>query len=532
MTESDDPRVAELRELFTRGRIDAVLARCHALLSESPGAPRILEILGLALLRAGRSAEAVAVLERAQRLAPDDTQINYNLAVTYQENGDSARAMLRYSDCLRADPNHADALWNHGELLRVNGYFEAARDCFQRILDNGGRRRDIDHRLAVCHAHLRDDEAADAAFRRALDGNSTDASLTHWEYAHFLLGLGRFAKGWEHYDHRFEAGAKTSVQCHPFSMPAWEGQPLAGKHLLVHGEQGLGDEIMFCAVVPELMREAARVTIACQPPLVRLFAESFPDCTVLPHRARTAPATVDDGDGIDFAVAMGSLGRWRRREFTDFANSAKGYLRATAFDCRRFAHLLERVAPQGEKQLKVGLMWGSNPARGVEWGRRRAMRKSIPAALLETLAGREYVLFVSLQNRDNGAEAAWAPGLDIIDLQDHLLDLADTAALIANLDLVISVDTSVAHLAGAMGVPVWILLMHTCDWRWGWDSITTPWYDSARLFRQPTEGDWASVLAAVSDALADFDPRATRGSVTDGEVDAETDVGAVRLQAE
>ena len=255
---------------------------------------------------------------------------------------------------------------------------------------------------------------------------------------------------------------------------------------------------MFCSVVPELADEADRLTIACQPPLARLFAASFTTCTVLPHAPAREPARV--GDDIDVASAMGSLCRYRRRSIDEFARSADGYLQAASSDVDRFARRLHAIAPSDER-FRVGLMWRSNPAHGVDWGERRAQRKSIPIRVLDRLGARPDVQFFSLQNRDSGTDAAWAPSLDLIDLHDELLDLADTAALIANLDLVISVDTSVAHLAGAMGAPTWILLMESCDWRWGLESEDTPWYASARLFRQPHAGDWDTVVTEVGLAL-------------------------------
>ncbi len=503
MNHVDERQLEALRALFQRGETDTLVNRCESLLGEAPEHPRVMEILALALSRAGRRAQSLAILEQARRAAPDDAQINYNLAVSLQESGDDARAMLRYRDCLRAAPDHADALWNYGELLRVNDHFAEALACFERLLESGGKRRDIHHRMAVCHAQLGDDKAADRAFRQGLDGNSSDPSLTHWEYAHFLLSRGEWEAGWRHYDHRFETTDKTSVRCHPFDRPPWDGSDLDGRHLLVHGEQGLGDEIMFCSVVPELARSAGHVTVACQPPLARLFAQSFDGCTVLPHRADLQPAPVNM-ETVHCQAAMGSLARYRRNTPADFARSARGYLRAAVDDRERFAELLRRLAPGAEHKVKVGLMWGSNPAHGVDWGERRARRKSVPVSMLSILGGRDDVQFVSLQNRDNGAEAAWAPSLDLVDLQDELLDLADTAGLIASIDLVISVDTSVAHLAGAMGVPVWIPLMKRCDWRWGLDGDTTPWYDSARLFRQSRDGDWDGVVAELNTALDVF----------------------------
>ncbi|KAA3633337.1 MAG: tetratricopeptide repeat protein, partial [Proteobacteria bacterium] len=328
MKPGDGPCLGALRSLFMRGDIPAAIAACNTALAANPDDVRVLEILGLSLARQRSNAEALAVLERAYRLAPEDPQLSYNLGVTLQNTGDTRRAMLRYRDCLRALPDHADTLWNYGELLRVSDRFDLAARCFETLLKKDDTRPDIYHRLGVCLAHLGRDEDADEAFRKALGGNSSDPALTHWEYAHFLLARGDFGRGWPHYDFRFDCGEKTSVSCHSYPYPAWRGEPLEGKTLLVHGEQGLGDEIMFCSVVPELAAEAKRIVVACQPPLVRLFADSFPACDVLPHRVFKAPAQAEQIAHIDFAVSMGSLCRYRRERLDPFESSANGYLGA------------------------------------------------------------------------------------------------------------------------------------------------------------------------------------------------------------
>lgn len=492
----------DLRRLFAEQRNDELVARCEQALSVDPDQPRVLEILALALARRGRRQPALALLARARRLAPGDAQINYNLAVTLQEAGQPALAMLRYRDCLRADPGHADALWNYGELLRVNDRFTEALALFDHLRAQHGNRPDLAHRRAVCQAHLGHDDDARASFEEALSGNSTEPALSHWEYAHFLLMLGEYADGFLHYDHRFDAAARTAVHCQDFPYPRWQGEPLHGRSILLHGEQGLGDEIMFASVATELVEEADRLVVACQPPLVRLLAHSLPAAQVVPHRVGESPA--DPEGPFDYAVALGSLCRHRRRRRADFCATAGGYLGVAESEKTRLRHCLDQVAPVPRGTLRIGLAWCSNPAHGVQWGARRARRKSISSAALGALRRRPGVQFVSLHNVQNGAEAAHVPQLDLVDMQDWLGDLADTAALIANLDLVISVDTSVAHLAGALGAPTWILLMQHCDWRWGREGDRTPWYDSARLFRQQRDGDWDGVIEALANALDDF----------------------------
>lgn len=473
----------------------------HKALEETPGDAEALQLLGLAAGCLERPGEALAYLERAVQIGPGRAQCHYNLAVTCQQLGFKDLAVLSYRDCLRLQPAHADALWNLGDLYRLDEQFAEAVACFRALLDMNRTYPDLHHRLAVALHGMREDESALAHFERALEGSSSNPALTRWEQSQALLTLGRFEAGWRAYDRRFEAGGLTGVYCHDFPYPRWRGEPLAGKTLLVHGEQGLGDEIMFASIVPELIAEAGQVILACQPPLARLFDQSMPALAVRAQSLGGAPAQVAPLEPIDYQLPIGSLPAIRRNSEDAFGRG-DAYLRAEAGKAAYFRDKLSTLAPAETGKRRVGLMWGANPALGVDWGMRRARQKSIgPEPLAPLAALRDRVVFVSLHNKDLAGEAARLPGLDIIDVHRDLNDMADTAALVESLDLVISVDTSVAHLAGALGKPVWVLLMARCDWRWMRDTEVSPWYDSARLFRQPAQGDWTAVVDEVMASL-------------------------------
>ena len=161
--------------------------------------------------------------------------------------------------------------------------------------------------------------------------------------------------------------------------------------------------------------------------------------------------------------------------------------------------LLKTICPQNKR--KVGIVWGSNPAHGVDWGKRRALKKSIPVQLLQQLSEVEKIQFVGVQNHENAYQASDAPNLDIIDMSAYLDTLASTAALMSQLDLIITVDTSIAHLGGALGLPTWVLLMQQSDWRWSKHTSESYWYASTRLFRQSRQGDWQSLLVELENEL-------------------------------
>ncbi len=498
----------QARALYAKGRYGEAEKLTYGIRADQASAAEALELAALAAGNQGRPWDCRALLELAITIAPDQPQLHYNLGVTCQGLADTQGAMLAYAACLRLQPEHADALWNYSDLLRVNEHFPEAIDCLQRLLTLEKKPRpDLYHRLAVAQFGLDQFGAAEHSFERALAGNSVVPVLTRWEYAHLLLTTGQYDAGWQAYNERFAAGQWTAVVCHPFPQPHWQGESLAGKTLLVHGEQGLGDEIMFASILPELVAEAGQLILACQPPLVRLFAASFPGVTVRAHAALTKPASLAGMPAIDYQIAIGSLPRYRRCQRADFEAVKNPYLYCDNKTRNDFERRLQQLTGKHPAVFRVGLMWGSNPGHGVDWGARRAEKKSIDLRRLQRLSSvRPEAVFISLANHQTASQAAAAPQLALLDFQRQLPDLAATAALIDCMDLVITVDTSMAHLAGAMGKPAWVLLMQHADWRWLRDTDRSPWYPGVRLFRQPQADDWQSLLQSVCAEFADFTP--------------------------
>jgi Tfp pilus assembly protein PilF len=452
--------------------------------------------LGVAQANLGQGREALAALEHAVQLAPDDAMFRYNFAVTLAQLGFEDHAMLEYRACLRLDPEHPDALWNYGEMLRLREHFTSALKCFERLLANKRHYLSLHHRTAVCCNALGLDKRARELFEIALKKEPDD--LTHWEYAHFLLARGEFAAGWKHYAHRFDCGQRIAVFCAKFPYPEWDGSAHENSVLLVHGEQGYGDEIMFAGYLPRLLQLAApkgmRIILGCRPALVSLLETSFPGLDVVAHQIdKPADIAMFIGNAGDiFHCPIGSL---PLHVGPLPAIPPQAYLSAPKQLLAAFAGKLEK--PADKPRLKVGLMWGANPGVKSQHGQQR----NLPVRLLNKLAGLDGVRFVSLQNAERGDEIADAPDLDCIDLSRNLNNFADTAALIANLDLVITVCTSVAHLSAAMGKETWVLLQHRAEWRWGRNRNDSVWYSQARLFRQSEPGDWHGMLREVHAAL-------------------------------
>lgn len=484
---------------LNNGNIQLAELKAAEVLSIEPSNDLALLIYGITLCHRSEAVHGLEYIAKAVELNPVSATNRYNYAVTLSQVGQDNAAMLQYQTMLRWSPNHADALWNYGELLRLRGFFQEALNCFEKIIALNGYYPALYHRMAVCYGALDLDTQAEKFFETEL-AERNDA-LTHWEYSHFLLSRERFAAGWEHYNYRFVCGQKISVYCTDFPYPLWQGQFLPNSTLLIHGEQGLGDEIMFASIVPELMKEAetvnAKIILACRPTLVRLFQHSFPAVTVIPHEVGGREADLSTLGTIDAQCPIGNLPYWRRKTAAEFG-TPKAYLEAPTTETDAFQKKLEALGfyhndDPAWPHLSVGLAWGSNPLVKTMSG----LQRNLPIRELAGLSGIAGVRYVGLQNKERAFELADAPELDCFDVSAALTDFATTAGLIANLDLVITVCTSLAHVAAAMGKETWVLVQHHAEWRWGQRDKDSLWYPNIRVFRQASKGDWQGVIRKV-----------------------------------
>jgi Flp pilus assembly protein TadD len=454
---------------------------------------------GNALLAEGRHAEAAASYEEALALKPDDAEALNNLAVALHLLGRFELSFQMAERSLAIRPAYARALHNRGNALlalrrpeeALASYREAyaispdpawmlhfghalqalerheeALECYEGAIAHAPRAGEAFGGRGNALQALNRHEEALASYRRALELDPGDAE-SHWNEALALLAVGDYARGWEKYEWRWRNPALGMPPRDP-GKPLWLGQEdLAGKTLLLHAEQGYGDAIQAIRYAPMVAARGAKIVLACQGSLQRLFA-----------RVEGVSAVVKDGEPLppfDYHTPLMSLPLAFGTTLETIPSSP--YLKASP-----------RTIESG-KRLKVGLAWRGNPQFS------RVRTKSFPFAELLPLLGLERYAFHSLQ--PGAAETHSA----LIDYTDELETFEHTAALIAGLDLVVSIDTAVAHLAGALGKPVWILLPWHADWRWMRAREDSPWYPSARLFRQPAPGDWASVIHRVRDEL-------------------------------
>jgi len=413
------PRAPLALALAGLGRAQAALATAE----EAPPCAESVFARGLALRQLRRPAEAVPALEQAAALVPGSGPVLLTLGNALADAGETGRAATALRAAIAAQPALAEA---HASLGAV--------------LSDAGR---LDEAVAACTLAL------------ALD---PDHAPARWNRAVARLLAGDFAQGWE------DARARRrhphfAADFQGLDAPEWEGGPLAGRRLLVHAGQGMGDTIMFARYLPRLVAMGARVTLACAAALVPLLRR-IPGIDAVPRAAGYPPHDT----WVDQMCLPRLLG----------PPDPGPYLCAD---------------PVERRSGRVGLVWAGNPAHAND--HRRSLPEAAARALLAALHGLEVV---PLQP---GPRAA-ALGLAAPDLPDW----AATARVVAGLDLVVTVDTACAHLAGALGVPVWILLPHAPDWRWQLNRADSPWYGSARLFRQTRPGDWAGVVDEVAAALA------------------------------
>jgi Flp pilus assembly protein TadD len=440
---------------------------------------------GIALAADGQVEPALACFEAAVAAHPDHAATLSNRANILHLLGRIDAALASNDQALAADKQHLDALFNRGMILFDLERFQEALACCDRVL---ARRPDharaLSNRGATLHVLGRLDEAI-ASFQQA-QVLAPDDPTPRFNESLARLAVGDYAEGWKRYE------ARWGTRLHPvqrrFQQPQWHGEDgPADRTILLHAEQGLGDTLQFCRYVPLVARHAS-VVLEVPSALRRLMA-SLPghppiitEGEKLPHFDLHCPL-------LSLPLAFG----------TTLANipAEIPYLRP---DPTLAAHWRTRLALL--PGLKVGLVWAGDSGRTLSDAQARDRRRSIPLGRLAPLGAVSHVSLVSLQKGSAATQAADPPpGLTLHDWTNDLEDFADTAALIAGLDLVLSVDTAVAHLAGAMGKPVWVL--NRCDacWRWLRDRADSPWYPTARLFRQPTRGDWDSVIAEIVTAL-------------------------------
>lgn len=423
--------------------------------------------------------QALAAYEKADMLQPDTPEILNNLGVGLYDAGRIDESLEKYDSALAVKPDFADALTNRGNALQRLCRMDEAAQAIDAALkanpEHAVYRLNKSSFLAANGRHVEALEWAENAI--AADPGYTEARL---KKASLLIQTGDLEAGFREYEARWSMPGWHALPS-KLPMPSWRGEDVAKKTLLVWNEQGFGDALIYARYLPLLTASGARVRLMCEKPLIRLFKNSF-GAAVDIHPLDGPPPEAD------FHCSIMSLPHLMGTTMAAIPSDVP-YLQADPNDVARWRAEINGARPA------VGLVWAGNPGQAHDYSR------SIPPETLKPLLDRDDVRFFNLLVGERGNEIEDA---NLIDVRDRLSDFAETAALMSTLDLMISVDSAPAHLAGALGRPLWVLLAFDPDSRYFIGRTDSPWYPTARLLRQPGPGDWASVLARTANALDTF----------------------------
>ena len=459
------------------GRKSVALELLRRAIEINPGVWDYHSNLGVLLAAAGRQDEAIIAFRNGLALRPNDPEIYSNLggALLQQELGDEAIAA--FARALELRPDFPEAHYNLGNALCQAKHFEDAARHYQSALSL--RPTYVEAHFNLANVYRRTNRLPEAidAYRHSLALRPQYAEA-RWNLALALLCKGEYVQGFVEYESRRQISDLWRGR--GFSQPQWDGGELAGQTILLWDEQGLGDTIQFVRYASLVSDRGGRVLLRCKQELKRLLAKQ---CDISGAYSEDEPLP-----SFDVQCPLGTL----PMIFGTTIDTVPATVPYLAADSILAAHWGAKFSPI-QSGLKVGLAWAGGTAHPDD------KTRSLPLAALAPLAQVEGAVYYSLQLGEAARQIPTAPaGLHLIDWTAELSDFADTAALIENLDLVIACDTSVAHLAGAMGKPAWVLIPFAPDWRWMLDRSDSPWYSSIRLFRQLPPWDWEHLVHQVA----------------------------------
>lgn len=483
---------------------------------------------GVAYFHLGHSSLALAYLSASLRQQGNLAQALYFRAQAYWSTGETALAEADLLRCTALQPKHILALRCHIGILGQQQRWAEVVQVLRQLQKADPALPNLDLSFAQAYLHQRQLVPARQHFEAAVAADPGNPN-TEWEFAMLLLMEEDFTRGWQYYASRWKTIGWQTLHACPLLEPLWQGESLAGKTVLLHGEQGVGDEIMFASIIPDLLARCKKLMVACHPGLVQIYRHSFPKVQVLAHD-RVHPESwqtelpqwyvqLRQQERIDYQIVAGNLGQFFRNQASDFPQQAYLQVEPERVQTMRRAletekqlqnkHRLRLRRPEGPsaapapdspsaqaRPLHIGLAWAGNLRNPSA-----ALRSMPLAALLPLREAFPEAVFVSLQSREYAHLHKEVPQMSLIDMSAHTDDFADLAALMQGLDLVITVDTAFAHIAGATGCPTWLMQSYRGDWRWGWQRQQALWYPSVRIFWQTVAQQWSTVVDDLIAAL-------------------------------
>lgn len=479
--------------LQNRGQIDEAL-KCYIKSIElNPQNADPYTNLGSILQEKEQISEAIKNYEKALQLMPENAAANYNLGSALHKTGQLDKAIPFYKKALQINPNNARAFNNLGTIFQETGKIGEALDCYRRAVSIQPDYINAISNLGSCLKEKGQIEKAIASFKEVIKLNPEHIEA-HYNMSIALLLAGNLKHGFDEYEWRWKSKDFLGNSCvhHPcnFSEPVWDGSPLNGKLLLLYTEQGVGDEIMYSGCFQDIINQDNSFTVECDKRLIPIFSRSFPQA-IFTERAKDTSQLPPR----DMVMPVGSLPKFFRTDFSDFPDR-KSYLIPDAEKVDMWKDRLNKIG-QG---LKIGISWrgGGKPLT--------ILNRSIELEKWFEILSLPGAKFINLQYGDcwdEVTELRKKHDIFIYDWEDAdpLKDLDDFAAQIYALDMVISIDNSTVHMAGALGKTVWVLLPFVPDWRWMLNREDTPWYPTLKLFRQSLPGNWESVITKIRDEL-------------------------------
>jgi tetratricopeptide (TPR) repeat protein len=438
--------------------------------------------LGATLVRQGKLADATEWYRQALRINADFADAHSGLGHALERQDRPEEAAQCYRQALRLNPSSAEAPLGLGCALERLDQLDEAIACYRQALELNPRLAEAHNNLATALQRQEKFDEALASFDQAVRLRPGYPAAC-WNRALLWLLQGNFERGWPEYEWRW---SQPGVVRRSFRQPLWDGSPLGGRSILLYAEQGLGDTLQFIRFVSLVKQRGGKVVVECQPPLLRLLA-GFSEIDQLVAAGSPLPP-------FDVQAPLCSLGRILGISLKNILAPVP-YLKADAKLAERWRHELEPM-----EGFKIGIAWQGNPANPEH------RQRSIPLACFEPLARVKGVQLISLQKGPGTEQLQTVVGrFPVLDLGGRLDEASgafmDTAAVMQNLDLVISSDTAIGHLAGALGVPTWLALTKVPDWRWLLGRPDSPWYPKMRLFRQKRVGDWQGVFEEMAGEL-------------------------------
>jgi tetratricopeptide (TPR) repeat protein len=486
------PDLIKAVELHNGGRTGEAEVLYRKVLTADGANFYALHQLALILLDRQQNADALSLFAAAVEQRPDSAEALANLGLALNALGSHEQAVLACDHALALDKKQTNAWLNRSSSLTELDRYEEAVASADRALALAPKLAQAHYNRGNALRELGRTEDALAAYARAIE---LAPSYTKAIFNEGLTRLraGDFAGGWPKYEYRWQ---RPETSARTFAQPQWDGvAPLAGRTILLHAEQGFGDTIQFARYAPMVAERGATVILEVQKALLPLF-EGFPGMAQVVAAGSALPA-------FDLHCPLLSLPGMFRTEIATIPQAVP-YLVASA---ERRAYWTPHMPPATGP--RVALCWAGNPKHDSD------RHRSIPAPLLAPLLAVPGVQFASVQKDLRETDMAFLANTPVLNFGVHLRDFGDAAAILSMCDLVITVDTAIAHLAGALGLPVWILVQHSPDFRWLMQREDSPWYPTARLYRQPKVFDWESVIARLATDLAAFrDQKSSSGSPT------------------